>query len=411
MREAGPDATDPPRHRRNFGLDVLRCMAIAIVLANHAYLGFFVDLGSIPYAGWRQAASLAAFVSIEWLFVLSGFLIGTMMIRTFEGGEGFWRSTRSFWLRRWFRTLPNYYLFLGVNAALVVWDLHGRFPAGEPRWRFVVFAQNLAWPERWPFFFNEAWSLALDEWFYLALPLLAGLAFVLARASVRDAVLAATAILILVPTTLRFLVPVPEDPFVWDLAVRRVTLLHLDATGWGVLAAALNRWAPGFWSRAPAARAIVGAGMMVVGVLSIQAMFGVAPVLGDVLAAWPRLPVAFALTLTGCGTFLALPWIASLPAPRGGVLQAGVERVSNYTYSIYLSHFPLLYVIGEVLDPSGDGPDIASRVLWVAAVVWLALVLLVSAGVHHAFEKPASDLRERFTRKVDASPFGPAPPP
>jgi len=42
----------------------------------------------------------------------------------------------------------------------------------------------------------------------------------------------------------------------------------------------------------------------------------------------------------------------------------------------------------------------------IGSIVWLALVLVVSATVFHSFEKPISDLRERFTRRIQAGPFG-----
>jgi peptidoglycan/LPS O-acetylase OafA/YrhL len=397
--------------RRNFGLDVLRCAAILIVLANHAFLGFFVLLGGITWEGRRAAWSLTAFVSIEWLFVLSGFLIGTMMIRSFEAEGTFWSRARSFWLRRWFRTLPNYYLFLLMNIAIVTWGLHGTLPTGKPLWQHAVFAQNLLGPERVPFFFNEAWSLALDEWFYLTLPLLVGLMSLVARARPRQAFLGATALLILVPTTLRLLVPIPTDPFAWDLNVRRITLLHLDATGWGVLAALVNRWAPDAWRRAAGAKAVVGLFLMLLGIAALQAMFQVLPgPAGDWLVAWLRFPVAFALTCTGLGTFLALPAIARLRAPAPAAASA-VATLSNYTYSIYLSHFPLFFLIAEVTSRTMGEPPFRPGILWMLVALWLALVVTVSALTYTWFEKPTSDLRERFTRKVDASPFGPAPPP
>lgn len=400
-------------HQRNFGLDLLRCAAIAMVLANHAFLAFFVELGDVPWTGLRAALSIVSFISIEWLFVLSGFLIGTMMIRSFDLEPTWWRRTRSFWLRRWFRTLPNYYLFLLVNA-LIFWWGATPLPIGRFQWRFVAFAQNLAWHERLPFFFNEAWSLALDEWFYLVLPLLVGLAFVLAsRRDTRRAFLAGTAILILVPTLLRLLRPVPPDNYAWDLEVRRVTLFHLDATGWGVLAAVLNRWHPDAWNRHVGRKAAAGALLMALGILGAEELFfGGLPLAGrtvPVLTAWPPFAPVFLLTLTGLGTFLAFPWIALRKAPAG-LARKAVEHVSNYTYSIYLSHFPVLFVVTGLLNRGEDGVPLGQ--LWLEALLWLLLTAAVAVTVHHTFEKPVSDLRDRFTRKVDASPFGnPATPP
>lgn len=395
--------------QRNFGLDVLRCLAIVMVLANHAFLGFFVEVGHVAWTGPRAFLSILSFISIEWLFVLSGFLIGAMMIRSFEKESTWWGGARSFWLRRWFRTLPNYYLFLLVNILIVASGIVAPRFTGTYSVLHPFFVQNLAWAERVPMFFNEAWSLALDEWFYVTLPILVGIGSRILGAKVRTAFVLATATLIAVPTVLRLLAPLPATPFDWDLGIRRVTIYHLDATGWGVLAAMASRWRPSFWTRNVAGRALVGGLLMVAGILAIEEMFfqHLTGGLGwRVFTAWPRFPVAFGLTLTGAGTFLAFPWIAAIPAPSGR-WRSGIEAVSNYTYSLYLSHFPLLYILVGVLG-SGEVP-VPRATLWAQLAFWAILVLGVSALVYHKFEKPISDLRDRFTRKVDASPFQATP--
>ena len=70
---------------RNIGLDYLRSLAIVIVLFNHGLIGFFFGTSILKIEGPIVSISAASIISIEWLFVLSGFLIGTMMIRSFDG--------------------------------------------------------------------------------------------------------------------------------------------------------------------------------------------------------------------------------------------------------------------------------------------------------------------------------------
>ena len=50
------------------------------------------------------------------------------------------------------------------------------------------------------------------------------------------------------------------------------------------------------------------------------------------------------------------------------------------------------------------GWDIGAIIGWVV-LAWLMAVFAVSALVFHSFEKPVSDLRERFTKRVQAGPF------
>ena len=227
--------TRKPRNQRNFGLDVLRSLAISVVLLNHGYFGFFLATGLSKWEGWSAAVSACAVFSIEWLFVLSGFLIGSMLIRSFETRGGWRASARDFWLRRWFRTVPNYYLFLLLNAALAWWGIE----EGHFTWSFAVFSQSLAWMQTKPLFFAEAWSLALDEWFYFVMPLLLGLVAFVKALNRRQVFWVVAVTLIVVPSVLRSTIVPPADFFEWDDHVRRVTIMHLDATGWGVLAAIL----------------------------------------------------------------------------------------------------------------------------------------------------------------------------
>ena len=101
------------------------------------------------------------------------------------------------------------------------------------------------------------------------------------------------------------------------------------------------------------------------------------------------------------GVVLTLPWLSSLQV-RSRALRLLAARVGDYSYSVYLSHFPLLLIMVYVFKVMGW--DIGAIIGWVV-LVWLMAVFAVSALVFHSFEKPVSDLRERFTKRVQAGPF------
>ena len=97
---------------RIFGLDLLRSLAIIIVVVSHTAFILQDSFPGFPYIPTPDGVDL--------FFVLSGFLIGKILIEQAENLNGFsLKSIFHFLKRRWFKTLPNYYLFLFVNILLV----------------------------------------------------------------------------------------------------------------------------------------------------------------------------------------------------------------------------------------------------------------------------------------------------
>src|SRR5688500_5172014 len=119
---------------RVYGLDVFRAVAILFVVTGHG--GFIIDkaLPGFPY--------IRLIDGVELFFVLSGFLIGSILINMYETHEKLsFPLIRTFWKRRWLRTLPNYYLVLFLNVIFVYMGL----TLGDPEkfnWKFLFFVQN-----------------------------------------------------------------------------------------------------------------------------------------------------------------------------------------------------------------------------------------------------------------------------
>jgi peptidoglycan/LPS O-acetylase OafA/YrhL len=150
-------------------LDGIRGLAILLVLVWHYVLCEV------------QAPLLFRFLNMTWsgvelFFVLSGFLIGGILLDHRDSGNFF----SVFYARRACRILPIYYGMLLLLAVL----MRMRLPLGTasgwlfgdpaPFWSYFTFTQNfvLAKYERWgPNFIAVTWSLAIEEQFYLVLPL------------------------------------------------------------------------------------------------------------------------------------------------------------------------------------------------------------------------------------------------
>jgi peptidoglycan/LPS O-acetylase OafA/YrhL len=130
---------------RNFGLDVTRAVSIICVLIAHRFT-LPIELG---------------IVGVQIFFVLSGFLIGQILIKDFKT-EGKLSTILNFWKRRWYRTLPLYYLVLIFKIIIY----------GNPfGWKMIVYFLFLQANIIGISFFGVSWSLVVEEWFYIFLPI------------------------------------------------------------------------------------------------------------------------------------------------------------------------------------------------------------------------------------------------
>ena len=145
---------------RSRWIDALRGAAIAQVLVWHfataelqKHVPIFGRLTSLTWSG------------VDLFFVMSGYLIGSILLKN-RGSEGYYSV---FYTRRVIRILPLYALALAIFFA---WhpDLF--------RWYYLMFGQNVAWASQnslGPGSIAITWSLAIEEQFYLCLPLMVAL--------------------------------------------------------------------------------------------------------------------------------------------------------------------------------------------------------------------------------------------
>lgn len=154
---------------RNYGLDLVRSVATLFILVAHSR-HFFVSY-NIGF-DWEYI-NLLSFMGIELFFVLSGFLIGKILLKTVWNINitPFKDKLRIFLIRRWFRTLPLYYLLLIINIIVYFVGTHFNFVKVLHVFpSYLLFLQNFVYPQKLPFFL-ESWSLVIEEWFYLTIPL------------------------------------------------------------------------------------------------------------------------------------------------------------------------------------------------------------------------------------------------
>lgn len=148
---------------RIFGLDLLRTIAISLVVISHAT---YILCPNSEHSLVTLLRVIGA-IGVDLFFVLSGFLIGRILLKTILKTKVKFADLILFWKRRWLRTLPNYVLILVVNIVLCI-SLEKLLPKNIGS--YFVFLQNFNTPH--PDFFTEAWSLSIEEFAYLVLPFL-----------------------------------------------------------------------------------------------------------------------------------------------------------------------------------------------------------------------------------------------
>jgi len=350
-----------------YGLDLIRAVAISAVVFQHGAL--FFNLCYRTPEIWVRAGS----IGVTMFFALSGFLIGGILL---DQGEslGALPVAARFWIRRALRTLPNYWLFIGVNLAF--WYFHQRakgYPNPFPLIpRYLLFLQNFSSTPTW--FFSESWSLAVEEWFYLMFPLGLYLGLRLLKVPFTRLYGILASVLVVVPVALRGFVLTQED---WARGITKVVIYRPDAIALGLITVALCRRYPDSVRRLRGAAALGGVVVLVESILYMGR--------GDPdHSAVARTFLPLLVTL-GCS--LLLPWASTCTDLGGRIINTPVSAVARWSYSMYLVN---LMISGTVLSHMqfhyGTVVGVGS---------YVAACILASAAVYRWFESPILRWRDR----------------
>ena len=343
---------------------MLRALAILPVLAFHAPA---VVLDALP-SGLRAAVA-HGWMGVDLFFVLSGYLVGRQVFGRHEEQGGV-AELRTFWLKRWGRTLPLYYVVLAFYA-LKPWTFGTPFLGGG--WHYAFFLQNLTGLSD----FIQSWSLCVEEHFYLALPLLAF--------SLKGRHWPAWVwwVPVAVSLTARWLTwrslpagtTLPQLPMLLSWP----TLHHLDGLAVGVF---LAKTAP-VWQRWSLSRRGACA---VLGIAVLAVTVGVCgPLLKGTGALWvfTGLAVGFGLVLVGTES-MRLP-----AAPRWGIYQVAV-----LSYGAYLWHSLVVRVLDRTHLSLGAWP--------LDLLVYLGATLAVARVTYVTVEQPGLKWRDWLLARFES---------
>ncbi|MFN7045452.1 MAG: acyltransferase family protein [Flavobacterium sp.] len=364
-------------NKRIHGLDIARSIAISLVVFSHS---LWISNFFPPLVSWFM--QLSGTIGVEIFFVISGFLIGKIVLRMLENEDFSFSTIMVFLKRRWFRTLPNYYLILFVNV-LLWYFIYNDIP--DKLYLYFVYLQNLT--QTSPDFYRISWSLAVEQFCYIIGPFtLLFLVKIFPRVNRRHLFLGMSLFMIALFFGTRFFFNATHELTSltdWNQSLRKVTIYRLDAIYYGFVLFYL-------YSRNHIA-AEWNLKFFLIGLFGVFTLHVLIFVLGIQAENYPLFFNIFYLPLNSIAICLTIPFLISIKLKESFFLK-WVTLLSVISYSIYLLHYTVILHTMKVLFPSENLKGFA---LFGYTFFYWVLVIFLSYLLYRFFEKPMTNLREK----------------
>ena len=360
------------QNQRLVGLDLLRFIAIVLVMGRHAWPPP-ADLPA-PFFGLITIWQRGGWIGVDLFFVLSGFLISGLLFSEYRG-TGRIQAVR-FYVRRAWKIYPPFYVLMVVTIVIVAVC---RLPFG---WAAQV-AELLFFQNYIAGIWGHTWSLAVEEHFYFLLPLVLNAILFANRATTNP---------------LRTVPWIAVGLSITCLAMRLATWqycgdyqhithlfpthLRIDSLFFGVAISYFYHFHRDAFVRIlfPWRHVLVLAGIVLL-----------SPAFVFELESTPFIYTS-GLTLFYIGSGALLTGFLLLKLPQNWVINSSA-KLGMYSYSIYLWHLPVVWILPQVDSALGLS-------LGYLGLVGCYIFDSVVAGVVMArlIEFPALKLRDRLFR-------------
>lgn len=359
-----------------YGLDHLRAVAITYVFLFH----YFILSKGEP--GWLPGFAGFGWTGVDLFFVLSGFLISSQLFAQMKRGETI--SFRQFFLKRFFRIIPAFWVTVALYFCFPLFREKEALP---PLWKFLTFTQNLGLDLQHYGTFSHAWSLCVEEHFYLFLPIIL---IILQAFKLNSKGYLILITLFLIGFAIRiysfdylYLPQIKSENnwMYWYKYIYYPTYNRLDGLLGGVAIAGIYQFMPGIWKNiSKYGNLFFIFGLVVLGgaysLCEDQQSFN-ASVFG-----YPLIAFGYGLMVIGAlsPTSFLYKWNSKI-----------TSFIAMLSYGIYLTHKGIIHVIHSLFSDS----DIESNTLLIICIVGCVLAAYL---LHLAIEKPFMRLRNRFIK-------------
>ena len=366
-------AIDPrfQNRERQPGLDLLRALAIIVVVIYHAALFGFKLPGRVDRFGW---------IGVDLFFVLSGYLIGGQLLASLARGRSI--NLGRFFARRALRIIPAYFAILAIYIFLPSWREYPEM--SQPLWKFLLSVQNIGLHGGTAF--SHAWSLAVEDQFYLCLPFI--LLFVNRW---RPAAFIIPCAIVLSGIPLRaFLASqnLVENGVAFpgfQVWIYYPTWTRLDPLVFGVVLAAIEKFRPEWWQRLM--NLAIWLWLPGLALIVYALYLGEGDYVYVAACIWQ-----FPLLALGMAALLLCAVSPRLPFRR--IKIPGAAFIASIAYSAYLIQKLVIHFVAQFCSGHNIGLTSATALVGVELCVYVAATILF-----FAVERPFLQLRHRIARR------------
>ena len=320
-------------------------------------------------------------IGVDLFFVLSGYLIGGQLLAELARNNRL--TLPRFYARRALRILPAYFVILAIYFLVPLWR---EYPdMAQPFWKFLFSVQNIALHGGTAF--SHAWSLAVEDQFYFALPFILLVVFWRARAAI-----ILSFVILLGGVFLRALLASQNTTGTgvsfrgFQAWIYYPTWTRLDPLVFGVMIAAIEKFRPRLWQRLM--NSAIWLWLPALALIVYALWLGETDDINFTACVWQ-----FPLLATGMAALLICALSTRLPLRRVAI--PGAAFIASIAFSAYLVQKLVIHGVAELCQAHDIDTKSAVALIGVQLGVYAAATVLF-----FAVERPFLQLRRRVAPRA-----------